>query len=612
MTVPSPKTPPTGLDDAAVVVRDLTVATLTGAPVVSDISFSIAAGRTMGLVGESGSGKSTVAVALLGLARHGLKITSGTVEIDGLDVLSLEPKQLQDKRGSLVSYVPQDPAASLNPAHRVGNQLREALTVHHQADIDARVSQLLSDVRLPDTKKLLRSYPHQLSGGQQQRVVIAIAFACRPRLIVLDEPTTGLDVTTQRHVLETVRELAHTYQCCAVYVSHDLAAVAQIAHDTAVMYAGRIVERAPSAALFSQPWHPYSAGLLAGVPSADESRRLVGIEGKPPRPGNWPPGCSFALRCPRATDECFATLPELESADGGRAVRCYHPLDARAFTSIVGAPSPVPDKGAGEPLVISNLTARYGRTEVLHGVSLKVPAGGCTAVVGESGSGKTTLARCVVGLHSAWDGEIRLGDVALKPAAAARSTDQLRRIQYIFQNPFGSLNPTMTVAENVEEPLRHFERLSSTERRGRALGILNVAHLGSEFADLPPARISGGERQRAAVARALIVNPEILVCDEITSALDVSVQALLIEGLRELQFERGLSMLFITHNLAVVRSIAQHVIVLEHGNVVEDGPVEQVLEHPQHPYTQQLLQDLPRLSSAAANAASNATAAHVA
>jgi peptide/nickel transport system ATP-binding protein len=293
-------------------------------------------------------------------------------------------------------------------------------------------------------------------------------------------------------------------------------------------------------------------------------------------------------------------VPPLDPIDSNRLLRCIHPVPvgahgAAGHTLISSLPA-----RSGEALSVASLTADYGGEDILHDVSFEVPAGKCTAIVGESGSGKTTLARCLIGLHSRWSGEIRLGDAALGCSAGDRTNDQRRRMQYIFQNPFASLNPTMTVAENVEEPLRHFERLSSSERRRRALEILDTVALGRDFADRLPGRISGGERQRAAVGRALIVGPEILVCDEITSALDVSVQALLVEQLRDLQLERGLSMVFITHNLAVVRSIAQHVIVLEQGKVVEAGPVDEVLDHPQHPYTCQLLEDLPRLEEAAA------------
>ena len=592
-------------DQSVVEVSGLTVR-LAGSPVsvVKDVSFSIPAGSVMGLVGESGSGKSTVALALLAYARAGLEISGGTVRIGDTDVLALGASALRHARGRLVSYVPQDPASGLNPAHRVGPQLREALAVHRadldeSLDVDARVEQLLEEVKLPMSKELLRSYPHQLSGGQQQRIGIAMAFACRPRLIVLDEPTTGLDVTTQRHVLETVRSLTDEYGVTAVYVSHDLPVVGQIADTTAVMYAGRIVEHGPTDVLFQRPRHPYTHGLLNAAPSPDRSSVLVGIEGHPPRPGRRPPGCSFADRCFRSVPACRSAIPEMVT-DRARSVRCLRPLDDQSQVDGQLAVPPVSD---GRTIVrVQGLVAEYQRGPVLHDVAFEVAHGTCTAVVGESGSGKTTLARCLVGLHERWHGDVEFDGIRLAPNAGARTDDQRRRVQYVFQNPYSSLNPTLTVAENIEEPLRHFARgLSRAERREQAVAMLSTVALSPDFADLFPGRLSGGERQRVAIGRALIVDPEVLICDEITSALDVSVQALLVEKLRELQTARGLSMLFITHNLAVVRSIAQTLVVLEHGVVVEAGPVAAVLDAPQHPYTRQLLEDLPRLEAATAS-----------
>jgi peptide/nickel transport system ATP-binding protein len=584
-------------------VKDLSVRiAATKVPIVSGVSFTVEEEQTMGLVGESGSGKSTVAVALLGYARRGLEIASGSVRVGDIDILGLGGKEIRGARGRLVSYVPQDPAAGLNPAHRIGTQLREAFTVHSKLDrkeLDERIEQLLEGVDLAATKQLLRSYPHQLSGGQQQRVAIAIAFACRPRLIVLDEPTTGLDVTTQRHILETINEMSRNYRVSAVYVSHDLPAVAEVASKTAVMYAGRIVEVSSTKTLFSSPRHPYSAGLLAAAPSAEEANRLVGIEGRPPRPGHWPEGCAYAPRCPRVQDDCLRAVPSLTPLDADSLVRCLHPIPAVDGSGLRATRAPSPQKRPGQAIEIEGLSAEYSGKPTLFDLSFSVPQGECTAVVGESGSGKTTLARCLVGLHSSWSGSVRVDGEPLRAAARERSREQLRRMQYIFQNPFGSLNPTMTVTENIEEPLRHFENLSRAERRERALSMLETVHLGREFADVLPGRISGGERQRVAVARALVVDPEILVCDEITSALDVSVQALLVEQLRDLQLQRGLTMVFITHNLAVVRSIAQNAIVLQQGAIVESGRVDSVLDDPSHPYTRQLLEDLPTLEQQA-------------
>lgn len=599
--------PPDALDGTgtALRVRDLTVVMRRSRiPVVADVSFDVSAGHVMGLVGESGSGKSTVGLALLGYCRSGLEIAGGQVRLGDCEVLELSAAALRDSRGRLFSYVPQDPASGLNPAMRLGTQLREAIAIHDGVlddgeTVEDRATRLLEDVDLPTTKALLRSYPHQTSGGQQQRIGIAMAFACRPRLVVLDEPTTGLDVTTQRHVLDTVRRLAHNHHTTAVYVSHDLPVVAGIADDTAVMYAGRLIEHATAAHLFARPRHPYTRGLLDAAPTPDRATVLVGIEGHPPRPGQWPQGCKFADRCPRVTEDCRAEEPALAPDAHGRLVRCIHPLGDHDITATepTDAVTRAHVEGRGS-LSVRGLVAHYGHVEVLHQVDLEVTPGKCLAVVGESGSGKTTLARCLVGLHGDWSGDAEIDGEAIAAPAHKRTDEQRRLVQYVFQNPHASLNPRMTVGENIEEPLRHFGQLGWRERRAKVSETLDLVALGRDFADRMPGQLSGGERQRVAVGRALIVEPELLICDEVTSALDVSVQALLVEQLRSLQHERGLTSVFITHNLSVVRSIAQDVLVLERGKVVERGPTDQVLGAPSHPYTKQLIADLPRLAPA--------------
>jgi peptide/nickel transport system ATP-binding protein len=603
----SPATPrpaaPATVEGASLSVEGLTVVMAKSRiPVVTDVSFDVAAGTVMGLVGESGSGKSTVGLALLGHVRRGLAIAGGSVRLGDQDILQLRDGALRRARGRLVAYVPQDPASGLNPAMRLGAQLREAISIHADVlepgeTVEDRAATLLEEVDLPATKAFQRSYPHQTSGGQQQRIGIAMAFACRPRLVVLDEPTTGLDVTTQRRVLETVRRLAGHHRTTAVYVSHDLPVVAEIADATAVMYAGRLVEYAPSDRLFAVPRHPYTGGLLNAAPTPDRSTVLVGIEGQPPRPGRWPAGCKFADRCPRSQPDCLPDEPPLAPVDGGALVRCRHPLEDGGGTRAepVAAVANARTRGRGS-LEVHGLTAHYGQREILHDVDLSIPAGRCLAVVGESGSGKTTLARCLVGLHGDWTGDARVDGEPIAAPAHKRTSEQRRLVQYIFQNPHASLNPRMSVGENVEEPLRHFERLDWRARRAKVLDALELVALGRDFADRMPGQLSGGERQRVAVARALIVEPELVICDEITSALDVSVQALLVEQLRHLQHDRGLTALFITHNLSVVRSIAQDVMVLEQGTVVERGTAADVLERPQHPYTQQLVADLPRFA----------------
>jgi len=579
-------------------VRDLDVRIGAAGPdVVSKIGFEVPAGEVLGLVGESGSGKTTVALALLGHARRGLRITSGEVLLDGTDLLQLDRGQLRAARGAKVAYVPQDPAAALNPAQRVGTQLRESLQVHPGAvdDPGSRVLEVMREARLDATPEMLRRYPHQLSGGQQQRVSLAMAFCCRPSLIVLDEPTTGLDVSTQRHVLETVRSLCSSYGVAAVYVSHDLAVVGGLVSEVAVMYAGRIIEIGPTAKVFGEPLHPYTRGLLAAVPSPLRAEVLAGIEGQPPRPGRRGPGCSFAPRCSYATGECRAQPPQPVLIDG-RTVRCIRVAEIAAASPqrAAAVPGPAPADPAAA-LSMRTVSAGYGRTPVLSGVDLEVLPESCVAVVGESGSGKTTLARCIVGLHSNWTGEITFDGARLAPSARDRSKDVLRRVQYIFQNPYTSLNPRKTVGQIVAQPLEQFFGLAFRERSKRAAAVLEDVGLGGGFAARYPDQLSGGERQRVAIARALVVEPDLLICDEVTSALDVSVQAVIVEELRRLQRERHLAMIFITHNLALVRCIAQSAVVLCDGAVVEAGPVEQILEHPENPYTVRLMADVPKL-----------------
>jgi peptide/nickel transport system ATP-binding protein len=566
----------------------------TGPDVVRGVSFAVSAGEMLGLVGESGSGKTTVALALLGHTRRGLRITAGQVLLDGTDLLTLSPAQLRSVRGTRVSYVPQDPSSALNPALRIGTQIREVLSAHDMEAGD-RVAEVMREVDLDSTPQMLRRYPHQLSGGQQQRVALAMAFACRPSLIVLDEPTTGLDVSTQRHVLDTVRGLCRSYGVAAVYVSHDLAVVSGLVSGVAVMYAGRVVEIGATAQLFGEPMHPYTRGLIGAVPSPELAEMLVGIDGQQPRPGHRGVGCSFAARCGYAVAACSTQAPEPVIA-AGRAVRCLRVLDIPATHAeripLVVSPPATPGDSA---LSIRGVTASYGSTQVLSGIGLDVPPRTCVAIVGESGSGKTTLARCVAGLHSNWTGEIIFQGIPLAHGARQRDRDVLRRIQYIFQNPYTSLNPRKTTGQIIDQQLRELSGLSRRERSARVASVLEDVSLSGDFLSSYPDQLSGGERQRVAIARALVVEPELLICDEVTSALDVSVQATIVELLCRIQRERHLAMIFITHNLALVRSIAQSAVVLRQGGITEAGPVEQILDHPADPYTQRLMEDVPRL-----------------
>ena len=574
-----------------------------GIDIVDQVSFQIEAGEVLGLVGESGSGKTTVGLALLGHCRRGARIAAGSISIAGQDVLRMDPDSLRKVRGGLVAYIPQDPGAALNPALRIGAQLEEVLAAHlpdyTPEQCLARLDEMIAEVMLPGGREFLGRYPHQLSGGQQQRVAIAMAFACRPRVIVLDEPTTGLDVTTQAHVLETIRSLCQQHGVGGLYISHDLAVVAAIAQRVVVMYAGRIVEAGPNDTLFYTPRHPYTRRLIAAVPDISGKRRLVGMGGNAPMPGRRPAGCFFAPRCELATDECREAFPPTTALGPRHEVRCWH-ADAAARSRRAEHLHVI--DGAGQPakdhvLSVRGVDAWYQARPILHDINLEIETTRCVALVGESGSGKTTLARCVSGIHRQYRGEIRLRGDLLQAGARSRSRQHRQTIQYIFQSPYASLNPRKTIGQIVARPLQLFAGLGHGEARGRAMQYLERVALNPAVIDRYPDQLSGGERQRVAIARALAAEPTVLVCDEITSALDVSVQASIVELLAELQRELHLSLLFVTHNLALIRTIADTVVVMSSGRVVEAGTVEEVFVSPQSDYTRQLLANTPSLTA---------------
>jgi peptide/nickel transport system ATP-binding protein len=568
--------------------------------VVAEVSFRLEPGEVLGLVGESGSGKTTVALAILGYARPGLSIVGGSVVIDGEDVLARSPSQLRRLRGKVVSYVPQDPSSSLNPAMRIGAQMGDILSEHGFGSSDterrSRLLEMLREVDLPDDHEFLFRFPHELSGGQQQRVAIAMAFACRPHVVVLDEPTTGLDVTTQANVLKTVRELAESHRSAAVYVSHDLAVVAGLASRVAVMYAGRLVEQGPTADIIHAACHPYTRKLIQAVPDPKRRRQLVGIPGHVAPLGPRAEGCSFASRCEFAEDACRTGTIAADRVGPDHSVRCRRWELVRTHTGH-GANGHAPQTReirSDDMLTVEGLDAWYGKTEVLSGASLSIRRGECLALVGESGSGKTTLARVISGLHQQARGEVRLSGELVPWGPRRRSPELLRAIQYIFQNPYGSLNPRKNVREILQQPLKQF----GLDRRAETVAeLLEQVSLSPRYAARYPAQLSGGERQRVAIARALAASPQLLICDEVTSSLDVSVQAAILALLARLHADTSLTVLFVTHNLAVVRAIADDVVVLNNGVIVESGPVDELLDNPKDAYTQALLRDTPAIKS---------------
>ncbi|RNG03483.1 dipeptide ABC transporter ATP-binding protein [Streptomyces botrytidirepellens] len=519
---------------AVVSVAGLGVAYRSGGreiPVVHDVGFELLPGRTLALVGESGSGKSTVAATLLGHLRYGSRLTGGTVRVDGHDVFALPARELRRLRGGTVAMIAQNAGQALTPSMRIGRQIAEA-------GGDVPVTDLLEQVRLPRPAELARRYPHELSGGQQQRVAIAMAIATRPKVLVLDEPTTGLDVLTQRSVLDLVGSLRDDLGLAAVLVSHDLGVVARMADEVCVLRSGRVVEAAPTRRLFAAPADPYTRRLLSSVP--------------------------------RLTDAGLALVGE----DGTREVRPKRPVPDDAVPSVE----------------VRDVTIDYGSSRAVDGVSFQVRRGEVLALVGESGSGKSTLAWALAGLRGPSGGSMTHGDGDLGASARRRPLALRRKIQLVFQNADTSLNPRRSVGDAVRRPLRFFGAVSSRdEAAARARRLITDVRLDADFADRLPAQLSGGQRQRIGIARALAGEPDILIADEITTALDVSVQADVLRLLDDLRRERDLACLFISHDLAVVRGIADRVVVLRHGVVVEEGPTDAVFAAPGHPYTRQLM-----------------------
>ncbi len=592
----------------ALSIRDLRLdVAQSGHDIVDEVTLEIRRGEVLGLVGESGSGKTTVGLAVLGHARKGVAVAAGTVTIEGANILELNAKALRHARGQLVSYVPQDPGTSLNPALRIDTQVLEVLKTHGFGENDAgrraRLVEVFSEVNLPTDTQYLRRYPHQLSGGQQQRIGLAMAFAARPSVIVLDEPTTGLDVSTQAHVLETIRSLASLHGVAALYVTHDLAVVATLADRVAVMYAGRIVEQAETAEIFARPAHPYTRYLVAAAPEMGSDRELVGLGGRAPSPGTRPVGCTFALRCEVATTECRESFPAVEVVSGSSSheVRCFHPFAVPERTERRASAGSVHTGSHDTALGVRSVNAGYSGLGVVHDVSFDIASGECVALVGESGSGKSTLSRSIGGLHHEWSGEIVLDGERLAKSARDRPVRQRLSIQYVFQNPYSSLHPRRSVADSIARPLAIAGADQSGIRR-QVDRMLERVSLSSSYGDRYPDQLSGGERQRVAIARALVSQPQVLICDEVTSALDVLVQAATIELLVDLQRELGLAMLFVTHNLPLVRSIAQRVAVMSEGRIVELGTASATLTNPQEEYTRRLLSDTPRIPDFAGDA----------
>lgn len=609
--------------DVLLEIDRLSVSYLTRAgeiPAVVDFSLRVAAGESVGLVGESGCGKSTVAFALLqALGRNG-RITAGHVRFRGRDLAGLDAAGLRRLRGGEIAMVYQEPMAALNPSLTVERQLSEVPMIHagaSRASARARAVAALADVGLGDPDRVLAAYPHQLSGGQQQRVVIAMALLGNPKLLLLDEPTTALDVTVEAGIVKLIAALGRRFGTAQLYISHNLGLVREICTRVSVMYAGEVVEEGPVEALFRGPRHPYTQGLFACIPlpSSDKNARpLAPIPGQLPSPLARPPGCVFAPRCAyMQPGRCDVAPIAMEPADGpDHAVRCVRWREIAG--EVVDAPSPparAPAAIGDEVLRVEGLSKHYtvgdgGIGALISGEGVRTVKANealelsarrreTVAIVGESGCGKSTFARVLMGLETATGGSVLFaGDEIGRTPVAARTPEQVGSLQMIFQNPDDTLNPSRSIGAQIARVVRKFNVERDPARvRARVHELLDTVKLPTEFAGRRPRQLSGGQKQRVGIARAFAGNPRMVVADEPISALDVSVAAAVTELLMDIQREHGTTLLFISHDLGIVRYLADRVVVMYLGRIMESGTTARVFAPPYHPYTEALLAAVP-------------------
>jgi len=598
-------------------IEDLSISFFTRAaeiPAVTSFSASVAPGEALGLVGESGCGKSTVALAVMrDLGKTG-RITGGRIRFKDRDLVTLSDAELREIRGSEIAMIYQEPMASLNPAMKISRQLMEVPVVHAGASAARAYAQALETVeavRLPDPKRILDSYPHQLSGGQQQRIVIAMALMSKPSLLILDEPTTALDVTVEAGIVDLVKTLGRDFGTAMLFISHNLGLVLETCDRLCVMYSGEAVETGPIAEVFDTMRHPYTQGLFRSIPlpGADRTRHpLVPIPGSFPLPHERPKGCNFGPRCPNfAPGRCDASDIPMKAVTLSHATRCirWQEIDWAAPPPIEARPAPAP---IGDVVLTVDSLRKYyevgsnslfgGDTRVVkanESVSFDAREAETLAIVGESGCGKSTLAKVLLGLETATAGTITLGGTAIgdRPVES-RDTRTIAALQMVFQNPFDTLNPSMNVGGQIVRALEKFRfGRSQAERTARMFELLDLVRLPRAFAGRMPRQLSGGQKQRIGIARAFAGAPAIVVADEPVSALDVSVQAAVTELLADIQRSHRTTLLFISHDLGIVRYLSDRVMVMYLGHVVEIGTTEQVFEPPYHPYTEALLSAVP-------------------
>jgi oligopeptide/dipeptide ABC transporter ATP-binding protein len=575
-----------------------------------DVSFDIAAGEVFGVAGESGSGKSTLAYAIMRDLAPNARVGGGAIRFAGEDLLRLAPDALRRIRGRHIAMVYQDPKSALNPSMRVGQQIAEVLEIHalaSRAGAAARALELLGLVNIPDPSAVARAYPHQLSGGMQQRVVIAMALAGDPVLLIMDEPTTGLDVTTQARILELVAGLRHDVGAAILYISHDLAVIAQVSDRVGILYAGELVEAAPATQLFRRPAHPYTRGLLDALPDIDLARAFRPIRGRLPDLTRLPDGCVFAPRCDFVEDACTRGQPAMATVGSAHAARCL-----RWETVMATPPTPQarrrtrPSREIAAPVArVESLTKHYEEPAALtrwlglarppvhaiDDVTFDVHGGEVLALVGESGCGKTTLGRLLLRLLPPTSGAVSIR--RRQSGAEITSDAEFRRVvRIVFQNPDSSLNPTKRVAAILERPLA-IQGMRGPARRARVRELLEAVRLDAGYLHRLPRALSGGEKQRVAIARAFATGPELVILDEPLSALDVSSQASVVDLLTELRNRLDATYVFISHDLSLVRHLADRIGVMYLGRLVELGRVGEIFRPPYHPYTRALLSSIP-------------------
>ncbi|MGD2162097.1 MAG: ABC transporter ATP-binding protein [Anaerolineales bacterium] len=587
---------------------------------VQNVSFEIKRGETHGIVGESGCGKSTVAWAIVNFLGANGYVKRGSIKFQGQELVGVTGEELRRLRGDQIAMVYQDPMQALNPSMRLGDQMSEVLTVHRGMDQDeaeARCIEMLERVYMPDAANVMKRYPHQISGGQQQRVVIATALLNNPALLIMDEPTTALDVTVEAAVLDLIAELRRDFDTAIMYITHNLGVVARVSTRVGVMYAGEMVERGTVEQIYESPQHPYTQGLLRCVPklgSDKMSSLLYPIRGRVPPPNNRPTGCIYGPRCDYVEDRCRNERPKLRQLPNGVWVRCHFaeeidPSQWQPSDDIVPPEVGVTDLTAETVLEVKDLKKYYEvqgtelkdvlglgekrYVKAVENASFKIPKGTTLGVVGESGCGKSTLIKTLIGLEDTTEGEAKFLGFDITDPITEREKSLIQELQMVFQNPDSTMNPSYTVGQQIGRPMRLFGTVPKDQVRKEVVKLLDAMRLGENYYDRLPRQLSGGEKQRVGIARALASHPELVLCDEPVSALDVSVQAAILNLLLEIQQDFDTTLIFIAHDLSVVRFFSDQVAVMYLGQVMEIGPAEAIYAPPYHPYSEALLSAVP-------------------